>query len=296
MSTDGNGSLRQEPTQVPTVNRRQLTVEPGHPWPSAYRGSKYSIVSSRKFGDVAQWSHMGDIQAMTERPGGLKTALTELGKTNGRGSFRLTATGEVLTKVPADQYQWTSQARANRGHIPVYVGKLDGDFDFEEISNDPTPPSNTNAVEIWTGLPFNHGETWAVCTDDVLRWSWQDYRFESAFDHPELVAAYKSLRPEGGRIYINEHGHIWGNVDRDTVPSSERGRIRDAFDEWERTASNAERRLVTRRLNRTESEAAANGLLPVYLGHISQFDGGIVPKPVVTDNSYFGDSAMDPDQ
>jgi hypothetical protein len=297
MSADGNGILREEPTQVPTINRRQLTVEPGHPWPSAYRGSKYSIVSSRKFGDVAQWSHMGDLQAMTELPRGLQSAIASLGKTNGYGSFRLTASGEVLTKVPANQYQRVDQARANRGHIPVYVGQLNGDFDFKEFSNNPSPPNTAGDLSIWTGIPFRtHGEVWSVCTDDVLRWRWQDYEFESAFDHPELVTAYKSLRPEGGIIYINEHGHVWGNIDRDTVPSGERSRIRDAFKEWKRTASNAQQRLVTRRLNRTESEAAPNGLLPVYLGHISQFDGGIVPKPVVTDNSYFGDSAMDPDQ
>lgn len=296
MSTDRNGVLREEPTQVPTMNRRQRTVEPGRSWPSAYRGSKYSIVSSQSSGDVVQCSHMGNKQATAEPPRGLKAAFTKLGKTNGYGSFRLTATKELLTKVPADQYQWTSQAQANRGYIPVYVGKLDGDFDFEEISNNPTPPSGTNAVGIWTGLPFNHGEAWAVCTDDVLRWSWQDYRFEPVFDHPELVAAYKSFRPEGGRIYINEHGHIWGGINRDTVPSSEQRQIQDAIDEWNQTASNAERRLITRRLNHTKSEAATNGLLPVHLGHVSQYDTGIVPKPVVTDNSYFGDSAMEPGQ
>lgn len=289
-------SLKKVPAKVPVMEDRQLTVEPGHPWPSAYRGSKYSVVSSRSFGDVAQWGHMGAIQALTELPGGLQDDFDKFGKTNGYGSFRLTACGEVLTKIPANQYRRANEAKANTGHIPVYVGELDGDFDFTEISNNPPHPRTFKDVSVWTGLPFNHGESWAVCTDDVIRWNWRDYYFESAFDHPELVDAYKSLRPKGGRIYVNEHGHIWGNINRETVPSSRRERIMAAVEEWRESASNAEQRLVTRRLNRTENDDAPDGLLPIHLGHVTQFDGGIVPKPIVNDQRYFGDSAMEADQ
>lgn len=294
--TTASPTLKKTSTKVPTIQNRQLTVEPGRPWPSAYRGSAYSIVSSQKFGDVAQWSHKGEIQAMTELPEGLPEAIEEMGKTNGYGGFRITASGELLTKIPADMYQRSHEAEVNRGHIPVYVGQLGGHFDFAEISNDPTIPADPEDITVWTGLPFKHGETWAVCTDDVLRWSWQDYYFESAFDHPELVEACKSLRPEGGLIYINEHGHIWGNVDRETVPSGKESRVREAFQEFQRTASNAERRLVTRRLKRMESESNPSGLLPVHIGHVTQFDGDIIPKPVVNDNRYFGDTAVNADQ
>lgn len=294
-AADGS-SLRQEPTQVPKSEQSQLTVEPGNPWPSAYRGSKYSVVQSRNFGDVAQWSHMGDIQAMTEIPDGLQSALDDLGKNGGYGSFRLTATGEVLAKIPSDQYSRAGQAIVSRGHAPVYVGILDGSFDFEDVSNDPSRPRSPDDIGIWTGLPFDHGETWVVCSDDVLRWTWQDYYFESAFDHPELVAAYRRLRPEGGRIYVNEHGHVWGNVDRDSVPEENRDRVRKAFEEWRRDATNAERRLVTRRLERTSSDTVPDGLVPVHLGHVTQFDDGLVPKPVVSDKKYFSDSSMDADQ
>lgn len=292
MSTMENASvLEGVSTSVPTIGQRELRVEAGDPWPSAYRGSRYSVVSSQNFGDVARWTHKKEIQAMTELPEGLQSALRSLGKTDGYGSFRITASGEVLTKVPADYYAKTNLAEASRGYIPVYVGKLSGCFDFTEISNDPPRISN-GELSVWTGLPFNHGETWAVCTDDKLRWSWKDYYFESAFDHPELVAAYKSIRPPGGRIYINEHGHVWGNVDREVVPERELNRVQEAVSTWNEKASNAERRLVNRRLKHTESEDVPDGLLPMYFGHLSQFDGGIVPKPVVSDNSYFGASAV----
>jgi hypothetical protein len=295
-SSEAWASLRREPTKVPTIGQRQLKVEPGHPWPSAYRGSKYSIFSSRKHGYVVRWSHMGDIQAFVEKPTGLQSELERLGKRDGCGSFRVTASRVVLTKVPAENYDRVDEANANRGHIPVYVGKLSGEFDFSEFSNDPSPPPSTSGVRIWDGLPFDHGETWSVCSDGTLRWRWQDYNFRSAFDHPEVVETYRALRPEGGRIYVNEHGHIWANVDRTSVPDARRDSVESAFREWQEGASNAEKRLVKRRLQRTESDAAPDGLLPVYLGHVPQFDEGIVPKPVVSDNTYFGDTALESDQ
>lgn len=287
--------LDQQPTDVPVNEDRQVTVRPGDPWPSAYRGSEYSIVASRKHGAVAEWSHMGNIQAVTDVPDGLQDALRNLGKDAGLGSFRLTAAGEVLTKIPASDYRKREDAPVSRGHVPVYVGKIDGTFDFQAFSNDPTPPESIGNVSVWSGLPFKHGETWAVTSDDTLCWSWQDYYFESAFDHPEIAETYKRFRPGGGLIYINEHGHIWGNVNREDVPASERELIGKAYSEWERTASNAEQRLVTRRLERMKSESAPDGLLPVYFGHLSQFDDGLIPKPIVDDEYYFTDEAKDLD-
>ncbi|GGC73127.1 hypothetical protein [Haloferax sulfurifontis] len=295
MSSQGTiSNLNRTSTVVPVNDNKQLTVEPGSPWPSAYRGSKYSLVSSRLHGDVVQWSHMGDVQALTDAPRGLQDELRRLGKQGGYGSFKLTASGEVLTKVPADNFPKSAQAPVNRGHIPVYVGKLNGQFDFEVVSNDPAT-IDPGEIQVWRGLPFKHGETWAVCSDDVLRWTWRDYYFESAFDHPDIVTTYKRLRPMGGRIYINEHGHIWGGIDRSVVPAGEQPRVAEAFTTWQQSATSAEKRLVERRLERTQSQAVENGLLPVHLGHLSQFDDGMVPKPVVTDKRYFRDTVRDPD-
>lgn len=293
-TTSSQASLEREPTEVPARGNKQLRVEPGKPWPSAYRGSKYSVTSTRKHGDVVEWSHMGQIRALTTLPDGLKESLQRLGKPGGKGSFRVTASGEVLSKIPKVHYDHASEARAGQGHIPVYVGKLYGDFDFLDFTNDPDSPA-PGEVSVWTGLQFNHGETWAVCSDDVLRWTWQDYYFESAFDHPQIVQTYKKYRPLGGRIYINEHGHVWGGVDKNDVPADAQDQVGRAFTEWQQSASTAEKRLVERRLRRTESEDAENGLLSIHLGHLSDFDDGMVPKPVVTDSRYFNDTAMDSD-
>jgi hypothetical protein len=262
------------------------------PWPSAYRGSEYSVVDSRSYGYVLKWSYRGIMQSMTEIPGGLKKALEDVGKALSRGSVRITSQREVLTKVAADKYSESDEAHANDGYIPVYLGKLEGK-PYWKVNNYPDSLSDPDEVSVWTGFPFKHGETWSACYDDSLRWKWQDYQFESAFDHPELVEKYKSIRPRGGRIYINEAGYVWGNLNREKVPRGKRQEVAEAVKEWEKNGSEAEKRLVKTRLEETESESASDGLLPVYLGHLSQFDGGLVPKPVVEDKGYFIDTSME---
>jgi hypothetical protein len=37
----------------------------------------------------------------------------------------------------------------------------------------------------------------------------------------------------------------------------------------------------------SQSEDPSEGHLPIHLGHLSQFDGGVVPRPVVDDESYY---------
>jgi hypothetical protein len=291
-ASDPKCRLNKIPTKVPVDGDRQLKVSSGMPWPSAYRGSKYSVVESRNHGHVLKWSYRGLIQAMTHLPEGLKDSLDEVGKTMSRGSVRITSQGEVLTKVAAASYEETDEAHVDNGYIPVYLGKIDANPPWE-VENYPEPSPDKGDISVWTGFPFKHGETWSVCYDDVVRWKWQDYEFESAFDHPELVEYYKQIRPRGGRIYINEAGHIWGNLNREDVPRSESQRVTEAIKDWKRNASDAGKRLVKMRLDETESRAADDGLLPVYLGHLSQFDDGLVPKPVVDDKRYFIDTSAE---
>ena len=288
-------SLEAVSTEVPVTSTRQVTVDPNEPWPSAYRGSRYSVVSSPQHGTVLKWSHRGEIQAMRTVPDGLHNALSQVGKPDGYGSVRITANGEVISKVPADNYDRLEKAEANSGFIPAYLGKIRGEFDFDAFSNDPPIHPSGSDISVWTGLPFSHGESWSVCMDNVLRWRWQDYQFESAFEHDELVEKYTRFRPEGGRIYINEHGHVWGNINRETVPEDVKKEVFDAYRSWQNTANSAAERLVKRRIEHTKSNDAPDGLLPVNLGHLSQFDDGVVPKPIVTDKSYFTNSSRDHD-
>ncbi|MFC7216029.1 hypothetical protein ACFQO4_18325 [Saliphagus sp. GCM10025334] len=227
---------------------------------------------------------------MVEPPANLTKTLRDLGKSDGtgKGSIRITAGGEVLTKIYSDQYVYANRAPVDSGWIPVYVGMYDGDNGFD-IELDPDLP--TSEVDVWGGFPFNHGERWAVSYDDKLIWKWRDYRFESAFDHPELIAAYQEYRSTAGRLYINEFGHIYANVPREEVPDDKATELDDLYTQWEQKVDEqnniAAQRLVNRRLEVTGDGEPEKGHLPLYLGHLSQFDDGVIPRPVIDDETYY---------
>lgn len=278
-------------TYVPIDGGESVEVDPMSPWPSAYRGSKYSLVSEDGFDRTRlKWEHRG-LAVYGDPPSGLWSAMTRAGKEDGRGSFRVTAGGEVVTKVPAESYERVDEAPVSEGWIPVYIGKLSSAVDLGEVPTDPSRPDG-DSVSVWTGPPFNHGEQWAVGTGGNLIWTWGDYRFQSAFSHPELIAAYDRYRPNPGAVYVAEEGHVWVNVPRDDIEPDRVDQVERAIREWrsaaERAGDETTLRLVTRRLRATSSgDDPATGHLPIHLGHLSQFDDGTIPRVVVDDPTYF---------
>lgn len=285
------GQVKRKVTEVPIAGGKDVTILPGRPWPSVYRGSKYSLIESRKRhrDKIVQWKHR-NLQAFAHPPEGLLDAMQRVGKSlnTGKGSFRVTAGGEVLTKVHADEYSRANEAPHATGWIPVYVGKLTGGIGFTKLNNDPS----VEAPTIWDGLPFHHGETWAVSINDRLIWKQESFRFESAFDHSELVETYQQFRQIAGRLYITEYGHIWINVPTEGVPDDRREEVLEIYQQWkersERNGNDAALRMVTQRLKETSpDDDLMNGHMPLYIGHLTEFDDGLVPRPVVTDESYF---------
>ncbi|MFC7216035.1 hypothetical protein ACFQO4_18355 [Saliphagus sp. GCM10025334] len=284
-------SLEEVSTTVPLDDNTSVTIEPGQPWPSAYRGSKYSLVSDDDFDDVVLKWEQRDLSVYTDVPDGLRRALVLMGKSGGYGSIRVTAGNEVLTKIPADDYKYIDEAPVNSGWIPAYVGKLDGTIDFEIINSDPLQPE-TGEIRVWRGFPFNHGERWSVGHDSSLIWTWRDYRFKSAFDHPELVKTYEQYRETAGRFYLTENQHIWINVPNNGIAPGKEESVRNAVATWKRRAESeddtATLRLVNRRLVATShDDDPSTGHFPIHLGHLSDFDEGTIPRPVVDDPSYF---------
>lgn len=287
-------ALQNESTEVPISGDRSVRVEPQQPWPSAYRGSRYSLVSDDDFATdeaLVKWKQR-DLSIFTDPPRGLRQAMISVGKSEGFGSFRITARREVITKVQAEKYDHVDQAPISRGWVPVYLGVLSGELNFDTVDTNPESPSGE--VSIWTGFPFNHGERWSVSHDGKLIWKWRDYRFESAFDHSGLVAKYGEYRPNPGRLYVTEHGHIWVNIPHDGVIPSKRTEVREAIESWKQDAENrgdtTTLRLVNRRLVATSrTDDPADGHLPIRLGHLCDFDDGVVPRPVVDDEEYYLD-------
>ena len=284
-------TLVEEPTSVPLENQQSVTLEPGKPWPSAYRGPKYSVVSDDDFENaVLKWEQR-DLTIYTDPPDGLRRVLVLLGKSGGYGSFRVTADNEVLAKIKAEDYKHADEAPVSSGWMPVYVGKLSGAIDFDEVDSDPLTP-RSDEIKVWKGFPFHHGERWSVSQDGSLFWKWRDYRFESAFTHPELVAEYRKYRGTAGRLYITENGHVWVNVPKDDINPRQQSAVGNAIREWKQEAEQnddtATLRLVNRRLVATSGDDdPSTGHFPIHLGKLRDFDNGVIPRPVVDEPSYF---------
>lgn len=284
-----SGQLTSEVTVVPIADDQDVEVRPGQPFPGPYRGSRYSIVDSRRHDTVLQWKY-NDLVVHVDPPANMVKQIKSLGKSrgSGKGSIRITADREVLTKVHSSRYSRSEQAPVDDGWIPVYIGQLNGNLNFD-INNDPNPPDDE--LWIWGGFPFNHGETWSVSHDDRLVWKWKDYRFYSAFDHSDIINVYDRYRTVSGRLYINEFGNVFVNAPRDSIPPDETESVEDVFDRWQshikEKGDAAAQRLVKRRLKVTGDGDPSEGHLPLYIGHLSKFDSGAIPKPVVTDEEYY---------
>jgi hypothetical protein len=278
-------------TTVPLADGQSVTIAPGKPWPSAYRGSRYSVVSNSDYDeDVLKWKQR-DLEVYTDAPDRLQRWLFTMGKKDGRGSVRVTADREVLTKVRASRYSHADAAPVDSGWIPTYVGKLRGDLGFGDVESDPDPPPD-ETVAVWRGFPFNNGERWTVASGGTLAWPWRDYQFESAFDHSELIGTYAQYRDTPGRLYVTEDGHVWVNVPRDAIPAAQQAEVRSAIRRWKQRAEErgdrATLRLVNRRLVATSrAEDPSTGQFPIQIGHLRDFDGGAIPRPVVDDSTYF---------
>lgn len=278
-------------TNVRTIGNRIVTIEPGKPWPGVYRGSTYSIVE--RSGEPTLLMRYQDLDIEGSLPARLVDQLEAVGKSagDGTGTIRVTAKRDILTKVHADHYANSDEALISEGWIPVYLGKLAGTIEFDWLRNNPAE-SELEPPCVWEGLPFNHGERWSVTANGDLEWRIRhpdQFHFPSAYHHTDLTRTYESLRGSGGCLRVNEYGHIWMELPR-TVSnkhSSLQGELRD----WLETAKQQERNrlanLLVERLRATGNGDPQSGNIPLYLGHVSQYDTGNVPSPVVTDKNYY---------
>ena len=283
--------LNSVPTNVRTIGNRIVSIEPSKPWPGVYRGSKYSIVE--RDGEPTLLLRYQDLDIEGTLPAGLLSQLQSVGKSAGdtTGTIRVTASRDVLTKVHADDYSYADEALVSEGWIPVYLGKLAGTIAFDWLNNDPAE-SELDPPCVWEGLPFNHGERWTVTVNGDLEWRISNpdqFRFPSEYIHTDLTKTYASFRATGGQLRINEYGHIWMELPRSIA--ADRADLQDTLREWLQTAKQKERNrlanLLVERLRATGGGDPQAGNIPLYLGHVSQYDMGNVPSPVITDKNYY---------
>jgi len=290
-------SVNRTPTNVRTYGDLVVSIESGQPWPGVYRGSKYTLRQNGS--EVSIYLNHRRLELQGSMPVGLVEALRDIGKSDGtgRGSIRITANRDVLTKIHAANYPNVDEALVDEGWIPVYVGKLSGAIEFPNVDNDPDD-GTLNPPCVWEGLPFKHGERWTMPVSGGPEWRIklaQAFQFPSTHDHTDLTRTFRSFRPNGGRFHINEHGHIWMELPNDDVQNS--NQLADKIEAWVDDARDRGRnqllQLIHRRLEATGNGDPKKGQFPIYLGHISKYDRGDIPTPIVIDEAYYVAEAAD---
>jgi hypothetical protein len=290
-------SVNRTPTNVRTYGDLVVSIESGQPWPGVYRGSKYTLRQNGS--EVGIYLNYRRLELQGSMPVGLVEALRDIGKSDGtgRGSIRITANRDVLTKIHAANYPNVDEALVDEGWIPVYVGKLSGAIELPNVDNDPDD-GTLNPPCVWEGLPFKHGERWTMPVSGGPEWRIklaQAFQFPSTHDHTDLTRTFRSFRPNGGRFRINEHGHIWMELPNDDVQNS--NQLADKIEAWVDDARDRGRnqllQLIHRRLEATGNGDPKKGQFPIYLGHISKYDRGDIPTPIVTDEAYYVAEAAD---
>ena len=139
---------------------------------------------------------------------------------NGLGSFVVTPHKEIIARYQDE----------NTGKWPaVYIGKLEGKMEFDSFDLDP----DLEVGQLWTGFMFKHGESFSVWSrdrhDHFLHWKRLGIHFRTIDQYSKLCNLVREIRPKGGRLYLNEYGHIWMNVPisvdldmgRDWIPSKQ---------------------------------------------------------------------------
>ncbi len=267
-------SILDESTDVPAVDEKVVTVNPGDLWPLPNRGSRYTIkgIDGRP---MVCWTRLDVKHEASRLPSGL---LRAMGKYRGdrRGRFVVTPYGEVIARREIKDGVWRS----------VYVGKLDGVLGFPGFELD---PSGLKTGNLWPGLHFIHGEGFAVWNragnQDYLYWTRRGRYFRTIEKYPDICAEVRRIRPRCGRIYVTENGYIWMNLPSGEVSKSFQAEFHALLTEDKKVLTDGKHDILLRSIH---NRVKATNCLPVYLGKMPGFDSGCAPRTHFLAETHFG--------
>lgn len=254
--------LTDESTVVPGANQKYIEILPGDKWPLPYRGSRYTLKKMEKNVRMC-WTRMDIVHPTESIPIGLIKAMIDY-KGDSRGSFRVTPHKEVITKRKIKHGVWES----------VYLGKFNGTYSFDGFDLD---PEELNTCNLWRGFHFKHGEEFAVWNregnNDYLYWTMKGLYFRTIKKYPELCAKVREIRPQCGRVYFTEFGHVWMNLPGSDVSTTWSLKFKKLLQEDKQMLKKNDilLRSIHKRLEATKT-------FPIYLGKISDFDSGEPPR------------------
>lgn len=220
-------------------------LEAGDDWPYHYRGTRYHYNKGGK----AWWESSKDGLRVNVKAGGEAVLKNLLSLKPDGGIFRITETGDVITKIE-DKDSWRA----------VYVCEMDEHFSLENGVN--ITPANISPGDIWTG--FYDGARYSFLDENVW-WNNPDgprQHIEGKFPD-ELITLLNRFKPDGGSFRITENGYVIALIPSQPLPNSLREQLQ--------SFSEVQQRLVGIKVDTTE-------MLPVYVG---RYHEGITLKEPV---------------
>jgi hypothetical protein len=209
----------------------------GKEYNGIYRGSIYHLGYNKRV-----WWKLSDSSIRIKAKFTDKTILDKILELKPQGgSFRITESKEVLTKVLDEK----------EGYIPYFVCKFIGNVELEYFQWDPT---GLKIGDLWPSkydgsvLSVNSNRKLLVRIGEV-----KSYAIEGYEDIVTKVLKYKT---NGGRFVINENGKIITLMYSAPYPKTIRNQIEKLSDK--------EKNLINYR-----HEKEKDGMVPIYLGTIS---------------------------
>lgn len=218
-------------------------MKTGDIWQQPYRGSRYSFHSDGIYYRIPTFKHKVYAKGFSQD---LLDNLLDINPFG--GTFRITETGKVITKV-----------MGNGRSYPYYVCDYDWSLIFSEINL--TPGKELISGDIWTGFYYLHGARFSLSYYDEIFWrSRYGRRHYLISDNMDLIEKLRPYRPRGGRFYITENGKVWTNAEHLLNWRRAEGQIRNF--------TNIQKNLLQLRTDSTK-------LYPVY---VCEYD-----KPLIID-------------
>jgi len=267
------GAVNIQPSTVVGPNGERYPISPGDAYPAPYRGLRLTmhhasegghiLCHRRKFGKGHLFK-LNNTQNLT-------SAIHKVKKNT--GSTRITAAGHVITRVKEGDL-W----------VPRFVGVLAGSLDCRGFNLNPT---DLDQGRYWPGFCFEGGETWSVgrnLSRNRVFFKYRGVLIQSVHEHPELCHAIRNIRPRGGRIYLVPGGHIWMNLPLreasyygNSVLRKQKPIDREVYSEGGLDLS----------LQHIQERINVTGCHPIYVGHVSDFDGGRFPSAMFSMETMF---------
>lgn len=220
-------------------------LEAGDIWPYHYRGTKYHFDKDGR----SWWQSRKDGFKIYVKAGHESVLKHLLDIRQEGGSFRITETGDVLTKLD-EENSWKS----------IFVCEMDEQFLFEDEVN--ISPVNIKPGDLWPG--FYDGARYSFLKNNVW-WSNPDgARQEVENPFPEsLLNSLNKFKPDGGSFRITENGYVITLIPKQPLSNNLKEQLK--------SFSNVQQHLVSIKVDATE-------MLPVYIGKFNQ--GVTLKEPV----------------